>query len=463
MSRKSPIRLLILLQRPEGWLNVRGLWAAASKDDRFDPALWVLPYNVLRPEGNANRLEEWRALLVREGAPFAVFGHEDLPELDTFDAAVFTVPYDRERPGALHFDNVARRVPVTVYLPYGLTMGGGRQNRRLQYGQPAQARSTLVCARSSREKALYRMHCPTGDGHVSVVGHPRFDALSDIEDFRIDPDLVAAIDGRVPVLWNSHFSFGPDARGLWDYSTFDRIGGGLLEFGMNNPDFALIWRPHPHLFPTLSRLGVLAEADVDPLRRELSAGGVILDRRDDYRHAFAASRALVTDLGSFLMEYLMVERPILYTHNPDGPGLNEEGQELVAHLEVAESVDEVLGFVRRQAAEPDAAERARLGFLRRRFLPLQDGQSGNRILQAVEDALGGVHPTGKPESVGESPATRRLILELARLDDQRSGQSPLRRGITVWARRVRQALAEAVKRRPRLLRLFGKLSGQPRA
>lgn len=446
------IRTLFLLQRPEGWLNIRGVWRHMLQDTRFAPELWVLPYDIARPDHNAVSVAKWRVLLDDEAAGYREWAGSGAFDLGEFDVAVFTMPYDRERPPELHFDRVAERVKHAVYIPYGITMGAGRSNEQLQFAQPTQARASAVYVRSHHERALYRRYCPAGDRHVHVLGHPRFDSLFHLDGFRVDPALESAVNERYAVLWNSHFSFAPRFVGLWEYSTFDLIAGELLAYAANNPDVALIWRPHPRLLPTLVAEGLIRTTDIAAMKEELDRAGIILDERPDYRHAFSVSRALLTDLGSFLVEYLATGKPILYLHNPNGQGLNEEGRLLIRQLDVAQTAAEAIAFIEREMSST-ASLPSSIASARREFLPFFDGRAAERVVEHIASVAGVGFEAVSRLSLGRFPILHGLARALATMSDRKAAARRRRTPLSMpgW-RVIRQEIAQWVKVRPRLMR-----------
>jgi hypothetical protein len=453
MAPDPKLNVLFLLQRAEGWTNLRAIWRRMAVDPRFQPEVWVLPYDVRRPAELAARQAVTSAALKAESVPHALWTSEQLLEPNQFDVVVFNTPYDVERPAQLHFDVVARQVPVTAYVPYGFVVGGGRKNQRLQYSQPAQMHSTLVFARSWRERAMYRRHCPTGDAHVRVTGLPRLDDLAAAHPAAVDGELAAAVGGRFAVLWNSHFSIGERHRGSLDYSTFDRLGAELIEYAAGNPDVALIWRPHPLLLPTLEREGILSHSDFASLERDLRRADIVLDRRTDHRPAFAASSALLTDAGSFLFEYVLTGKPMAYLHNPDGPGLTEEAEELVARLETVIDARGAIEFIER-ARLGNTAEAMDLAGLRGTFLPMQDGKSAHRIVESIAAAATAAR-RGHDRATLEADAYPCLSRLNASLRERRAAVEAKPRGLrllrSAW-NSMRDAGIEALKRRPAIYR-----------
>ncbi|MEJ2631637.1 MAG: CDP-glycerol glycerophosphotransferase family protein [Acidihalobacter sp.] len=321
-----------------------------------------------------------------------------------FDAVIINHPYDRERPTGLHFKQLAATIPITIYIPYGLSMGGGRKNLRLQFAQRTQVGASAVIARSHWEKRMYAMHCPAGDAHVHVLGHPRFDVLLKHLNTAASPnELCDRIGARMVVLWNSHFSFSPSYSQSLNFSTFDLIGPELFEFAKSYQDnFCLLWRPHPGLFPVLAREGILTYSEIDQLRQELVHVGIVLDESPSHLPAFEISDALFTDVGSFLLEYLATGKPILALHNPDGEPLNEESSALVRHYAQASSPEEVLQFIDDLATGdhelPDPTTALE------EHLPYMDGHAGERVADLLEKLTAKVAATD--HAVGEETASR---------------------------------------------------------
>ncbi|MET0208260.1 MAG: CDP-glycerol glycerophosphotransferase family protein, partial [Burkholderiaceae bacterium] len=298
-----------------------------------------------------------------------------------FDAVLFTSPYDETRPAAYRFPALSRHVRFTAYIPYGLEVGGGSVNLFHQYGQPVTLHASAVFVRSGSAREMYARHCASGAGHVVVSGHPRMDAMSMLDEFAVDSTLREQIGQRKAVLWNAHFSFDAD-----QWSTFDQLAMPILEQFARRPDLALLFRPHPLLWKKLVNLGVYDDNGVAALRRELQAMGVVIDERTDHRHAFAASSALMTDAGSFLMEYFVTGKPVLYLANPHGLGLNEEGRAVSRHYDVAADASAIGAFLDSLGQRaPDEQTRRRAAIPA--FFAGFDGGAGRRVLEHIKTRL----------------------------------------------------------------------------
>lgn len=444
--------VLFLLERAESWVNVHRLWRVMRDDARFSATVWVVPNCTIDLKERERQVSRCLAVCSERGVPATVWKEGLLGDDVEFDVAVYLAPYDRNRPPELYFDLVAEKVRFTVYIPYGLVTGDGEKNRWLQYAQPTQCRADLVVARSQHEKRAYRRFCPTGDHHVAVLGHPRFDELFDLDRFAIDPTLEARVAGRLAVLWNSHYSFLPRFAAAENYSTFDRLGGALVAHAVRHPDLALIWRPHPHLFAEMVGAGILAGGELCAFKREVEDIGVILDERPDHRHAFAASDALLSDAGSFLFEYLATGKPILYLRNPNGEPLNDEATALVAYYDVAESEEDVMAFLERLRNGDDLQRDRRLA-ARSLFIPRFDGRASERTADRIAAMCEYGTPSGPPAVDGcRFPLVTRLLRALDAIRTEKEQATPAATTLLRGKSATKRWVMRHVNEHPTLLR-----------
>lgn len=380
MKEAGRLKMAIIYQLSESWINVRTIWQAAKKRNDVECCVILLPFIHHQLEWSRTREEQF---LINEGVAYACWDKFDFLDAK-FDVVIFTSPYDSTRPSEYSFFKIKEVVPVTVYIPYGLEVGGGLMNIEFQYRQPTAAECTVTFVRSSEAKKMFSLYCPTGDKHVHVSGHPRLDAYTGFSDFIVDDGLLSEIAGRKAVLWNAHFSF---TENLW--STFDILARDIFTEVLIRPQLVLIFRPHPLLYKTMINSGVFSEDEIDKFKAELVKLGVIVDERSDHRHAFFASSALLTDAGSFLVEYLILDKPVLYLSNEDGAGLNELGEAVVDVYDQATERGQIAAFLDRLIASKDD-KWARRQLARDEIFYGLDGQCGERVLEHITSLFKGM-------------------------------------------------------------------------
>lgn len=384
MKSLRPIRVLLLLQRPEAWVNLVSLWDFLSKKEDFEPELWVLPYNVENKFISDAKAPLMRKLLNDASIPFYEWVEGTMLPENYFDIAIINHPYDRERPVALWANKIKATIPCMIYIPYGPVMAGGYKNMRLQFSQATQVLATAIIARSCFEKNLYAQYCKAGDKHVYVLGQPRFDQVLNALSEPVSQTLKKEIAERVTVLWNSHFSFGLSHSQSSNFSTFDLVGPEIFELAIKRREkLCLIWRPHPGLFSSLVKERLLNNSDIPVLRSELIKVGIILDEEPDHISSFKISDALLTDVGSFLLEYLVTGKPILALLNPEGEPLNTESTRLIQHYFQASTYQEVKTFI--DLLEAGEAQVYDLAAAQHQHIPLLDGLAAERVAKLIMD------------------------------------------------------------------------------
>jgi len=473
-SADQPARILFLLQRPEAWINLESLWHALANQRHVDCHAWVLPYNARDVETTNAKTPQLVALLRERGIPFDTWPTGTPLEPGLFDVAVLNHPYDRERPRALWLDALRKAIRHVVYVPYGLPAGGGRKNLLLQYAQPTQRNADLVIARSALEKQQYARHCPRGDAHVIVTGLPRFDTLASALQRPIPGAMARFIGNRTTLMWNAHFSFGRLHSQTSNFSTFDLLGPTIFSLARQYRDqLCLIWRPHPGVVPALLKEGMLDHSSVSRLRAELADIGIWWDDSPDHAAAFAASDALATDPGSFVIEYLLMRRPMLVLENPEGEALNDEARMLQAATCTASTPAQVEGFVlallEGRCTAPSEETIAK-------HLPMLDGQAGGRVAAEILRLLGRPAPhvpqaaprrsspqSGRqpaavcdaspmiPESALDTPVLDRLCRSLEGFSASKHRETYTRKALRRAVRSVRSTFAETAKQMPLML------------
>ncbi|GJE13884.1 methyltransferase domain-containing protein [Methylobacterium longum] len=370
------VKVVFIAQTAETWPSFHSVVEAFRHDPRCETTVVVSPF--LQGGYPSARLRDF---LVQRDIPFTTAEAYDL-EAEAPDVLFYQNPYDSTRPASLHVGSVERVVPRIAYIPYGLEIGGGDENRRYQFDLNVQQRCWRIFARSERHRRMFGRYCRAGDNHVVVSGHPKFDWAQGFTADDLDPSLVRAVDGRKAFLWNPHFAISSESQ----WSMFFIWKDVLVDLFASREDIVLLLRPHPSLFTTILQHGVMTQAEIDAfLQGARDRGALILDERPDYRHSFTASVALMSDVSSFLLEYLPTTKPILYLRNEAGPGLNDDAEIINAYA-LGDSDHAIRRFIDDVSAGRDPCRSARLGPLSE-YLFGTDGLAGQRIKDHVVAAV----------------------------------------------------------------------------
>ncbi len=350
-------RAIFLVQHVPMWLNMESVYAAFFADPAWDVTVVAMPhfhpYCVTDEERNAifGHLQE-------EGVSFVRWDRFEL-RAGCADVMFVLTPWEVVRAPGWRTEELLRLGLRLVYIPYCFEAAHDDLDHASQFDEPLHQLAWAVCARSAQHKALFARHCSVGDAHVSVTGHPKADALRRLEAAR-DPELEAFVGGRKAVCWNPHFDVVEAGAGFGTgYSTFMRWWRFMIDEFARRTDMVLLIRPHPLLFSLLARRGVWTQAEIEAfLERCAASSNIHLDRRPSYLPAFAASHAMMSDISTFVLEYPMTGKPLLYLRNPRNP-FTEEGVVAGELCEAAETEAHITRFLDTVAdgSDPRAAER----------------------------------------------------------------------------------------------------------
>lgn len=381
------IRITFIIQHSSIWTSWRSVWDACQKDDRVVANVVLTPY--IHPlTSTAVTYDELRELLIRENVSFYT---SDYYNLDEFKPHVVFLqnPYEETRPGHLRINEIQKRFARISYVPYGLEMGGGCWNLKSQFDSDLQRKAWRIFARSNRHKKMFGKYCKSGNAHVVVTGHPKFDVSSRLLSVEDNSSLIQKANGRKVILWTPHFAVGFPPT----WSTYRIYSETIFEIFREESKLFLLIRPHPLFFQSMRENNVW-DADGETKFRSMidESENCYLDERDDYLEAFSVADGLMTDVGSFLLEFLPTGKPILYLHHKDGLGMNDDA-DLVNHLYTATDASQIIDFVRMIDEDEDFKKSVRKDSIED-FLFGLDGNVGKRICDHIVSALyGGDNPS----------------------------------------------------------------------
>lgn len=375
----EPIRVVFFVLSPQIWPTLEPIWRLVSKDKRFHTKV-VLLENTNLDDGLSGLLAA-RSMLEERHIPFAQGSSFSLQNYMPH-IAFLPLPYPDLYPKNCNPNAVRACGARVAYVPYGLEVGGGAYNARYQYDETVIQNAWRVFARSQKQLQSFGRHCMTGNAHVVITGHPRADSTPIKEGF-LDQNILDHADDRKIVVWAPHFSV--KTRRKW--SSFLENYAFIQEEIKKRPNLFFVLRPHPLLERTLQQTeGWTAETARNWFLDISSLPNVHLDKATEYWPSFNSSAALMTDSGSFLVEYLLTEKPICHLQGNDAIGLTDEAHELKA-FHPGRSEREISTFLDQVEKGDDAFETARRD-AKDAYFGTGDGQAGQRILDEMIRGIG---------------------------------------------------------------------------
>lgn len=154
------------------------------------------------------------------------------------------------------------------------------------------------------QSRLYRKSLPEWKwaGTSYAIGHPILDQY-------LKP--FGKTDLAEYVIYAPHWSFAiKGVKRQTTLSSFLENGRQILEYAQRHPEFKWVFKPHPLLYKELILREVWTKQEVDTYYEAWKTIGAVCTD-GDYIRLFQNAKALITDCGSFLVEFPMTGKPLI--------------------------------------------------------------------------------------------------------------------------------------------------------
>lgn len=309
LSTGGKLKVVFLISDASKW-KMQPVYDYFDQQSRYDVLvavnLWGWHESLCRAEREAQRTFEFftsRKMKVVYAWNFE--RHRPIP-LDKFGADIvfYGQPWDIHKE---HSPLVVSRIGLTCYVPY---MVPNYTIVRADCCMPFHRHLFRMFIQNEEWVELCRKVSGSFSmaGEFVAVGHPMFN--------EIDKALKNNKQAANAVIYAPHWSFPhKDNPNSLHFSTFLWSGKAILEYATCHRDINWIFKPHPVLRPMLLKSGVMTEAEIESYYSSWrKIGECCFD--GSYPQLFARSRVMITDCGSFLIEYAGTLRPIIHLISP---------------------------------------------------------------------------------------------------------------------------------------------------
>lgn len=299
---KKKIKVVFLLSNPSKW-KVQSLYDAMMASDKYEPIVAITAMDTemrLNEEELNAHIATVKQFLEKRGCSYVMAysnAGQNFSPMKAFDADLvwYTQPWD-----IVENQDVAEtsKHALTCYTPYFvqnygyLPMDCGQTLHRLVW------RHFTLNKYWAHEFMKYIGFWKAGK--VLGLGHPMLDSFN-----KRNGDIEKC--GTKTVIYAPHFSCNTGEC----YSTFLHNGEKILNLAKSHPEIKWIFKPHPSLYQTLIRKCGWEEQKARGYYDEWRAfAKVCMD--GEYVKLFQDSSCLITDCGSFLVEYACTKHPIIH-------------------------------------------------------------------------------------------------------------------------------------------------------
>lgn len=314
-TENSPkVKIVFLAQETVGWPSFESVYEAFAADPVCETQIIYVPFEHI----NNNKSIDWFLEYKKKGLPIIHCDQYDL-STESPDMVFFMKPYDGI-PMNFYIDAVNKVVERSIYIPCFVNWMAFKNIHYLinyHYRLPLQYKAWKIFDSPPYIKEYHKTLGYRNGSNVEVVGHPRFDFIHKKEEIEkeIPTNWRDVIKNKKVFLWNTHVCMGKGESNENDWSTFEEFGQQILHKFKNDQTSVLLWRPHPSFFIGLLNNKIFSKIELENFLKEISIfKNIIIDNTSDYRIAFSAADAMISDASSLLVEFLQMNKPILYTY-----------------------------------------------------------------------------------------------------------------------------------------------------
>lgn len=316
--RREKIRVLFIVSEIAKWKE-QSVYEAMDRSGDFEPIVGLSAWNRQsglspteldavhkRAEEFFDRMGDRHVRTVKVVAGKKVFC--DLSEFKP-DIVYYTEPWS---PCEGQDPYTVSKVALTVYTPYFVPNYG-----RIEWDCHLPLHRMLFayfCLNEAWAKVFRKsLWCVAHCAKFVPTGHPGLDFLL----------RQNQVESKDYVIYAPHHSIPHPKRDVAEqnYSTFDWNGQAILEYAKGHPEINWVFKPHPVLRAVLKETGIMSESETQAYYDEWARIGKVCED-GDYQDLFLASRAIITDCGSFLTEYGATGKPVIHlicVHNKMKP------------------------------------------------------------------------------------------------------------------------------------------------
>ena len=375
------IRAVFFAELGSKWESMASVYSYMCQDPRFDPVVVLTPvFRAKEIDGNTQTEIIYEDYLTEMGIPFQNYW-EYMPDEDCPELAFTCQPYESVTIPEFWAENIAKYTRL-VYLPYFIPALVNAGNQKSLFNMPIHAYAWRIAGISQKFLEYSQKYSLNKGENLMLTGIPKMDyAIHLRENSCAVPDAWQdKIKDRIVLLWNTWY----DAQA----SSIDLLQV-LLPWFQEHQEFALIWRPHPMSKAVLKLYQPEQYRNFEEMINIIDASdNMIFDDGVDYGLAFSCSLAQISDYSGMMFEYLLLNKPVLWTQKPFIRELEQESECMVSDqwMEKAFTPVDVIDFIERIANGEDR-NRALREEVCTKELPLADGNAAARICNCLYDDL----------------------------------------------------------------------------
>lgn len=366
---KEPIRVLFYVYETCRWKS-QSIYDLMSKDENFEPIIIATKNCTNEANTNYQTKEDVKKTYAffKEKGMNVKYGYDI--EKDEF------IPFEALNPDLIFYSHpwyvektqgpvVCSKFALTYYVPYFLP----NTSLYIEYGLRFHQYLHKYFVLNNSIKNFYHEKQDRKSNNLIPVGHPQLDYFYN-RNYQ---------EGE-SVIYSPHWTIG--GVNNIAYSTFDWSGKFILEFAKNHPEIRWVFKPHPLLAKQLVKVNAMTEEEVQEYYKEWRNIAEFYDC-GDYLGIFDNSKAMITDCGSFLTEYLLTQKPVIHLVSDRAIEYNDCVKKITNSYYQAHNIEELENYLQKIIInKDDFKKQERLDVIKN--LELDNNYCAEKILNNIK-------------------------------------------------------------------------------
>lgn len=304
----------------------QNLYDLMSKDDHYEPFIIVGKHSTgphKYEQQSESELKQIYEDYKSKGMNVELAYHDENGDVPLSEFHPDVIFYSRPWGiSAMHSISNSAEFALTCYVPYFIS----NSPASVEAGSLFQNILWRYYVINEDLKNEYKKVMKNKGKNLRAVGYPF------LEDYKKQDDTE-----KKYVIYAPHWTVG---KNFIKYATFEWNGEYILNFAKQHPELNWVFKPHPILKGTLVDTGIMTKEETDAYWAEWDKIGIKYEGAD-YLPLFKASKALITDCGSFLAEYMPTKNPVILLRSDIATPYNFLAQKVTKYYYKAHNLEEL--------------------------------------------------------------------------------------------------------------------------
>ena len=313
------INVVFICHRPAVWESLHSVYDALKEDADFNVSIVAIPnkkelpglvlnHEVYESEGAEDFWKEYDCI---NGYNYETKEWFDLKKLEP-DYVFFQQPYNLMRSDGYKSWNVAQYAKI-CYVPYAYDFIGKGILEETSPEDFMKCISIYFTQNDIDDELVNQVLKGYSADNVKTIvsGFPRYDNLEQYKTIN-SKTWDFATEDNYKVMWTPRWCTNEGNCNFFEYK--DK----LVDYAMNHKDIAFLFRPHPQAFTNWNKTGEFTVDEAEKYKKlyEMS-DNMRIDTNKSYFDTIFSSDCLISDTSSFIADYFMTGKPIIYCHKID--------------------------------------------------------------------------------------------------------------------------------------------------